>query len=493
MICVDLTRVDLAALDKQIIAPLCHNDEERAQAKAGLEHLRSWIAKLQADGGGRVYVLMMPESLLMATGIDKEFAHAHVLAVPGTKEQSFAEMKQAVDAMRMPVPLPIPGGQGVMGPELRKINGIAVIGFSEAIDKLQSIKPTPRPEFEQALAAGGDRPVTAALVPPKIFAKAVEQILLQPIPGGDKPAGPIISRGLLWMGVGIEPNLDKFSAEAVIQSASADAARTFGDLLRQGVTQLLVENVLKSDASAGTAVVAVQAMALLPEPKGDQLVLSLTGERAATLAKFAQQAYAQQMSVSYAHVSMNNLKQLGLSMLNYEDSYHQLTDHAIRDKNGKPLLSWRVAMLPYLEEGALYKEFHLDEPWDSEHNKKLIDRMPAAFQNPDTASKHPGKTRYVVPVNKDTVFPPDGPIKLSDVADGTSKTIMILEADPDHAVIWTKPDDLEIDPADPLKGLTNGVTAIRAAFCDCHVESFPVSIDPKLFWKMLTRAGGEKD
>src|SRR5260370_4929892 len=68
----------------------------------------------------------------------------------------------------------------------------------------------------------------------------------------------------------------------------------------------------------------------------------------------------------------NNLKQIGLALHNYNDAYARLPAVANFDKQGKPLLSWRVHLLPFIEQEDLYKEFHLDEPWDSEHNKQLI-------------------------------------------------------------------------------------------------------------------------
>src|SRR5882672_4340583 len=68
----------------------------------------------------------------------------------------------------------------------------------------------------------------------------------------------------------------------------------------------------------------------------------------------------------------NDLKQLALAMHNYHSAYGQLPPAAVRDKNGKLLLSWRVLILPYIEQDNLFKEFKLEEPWDSDHNKKLI-------------------------------------------------------------------------------------------------------------------------
>src|SRR5690606_35040423 len=140
--------------------------------------------------------------------------------------------------------------------------------------------------------------------------------------------------------------------------------------------------------------------------------------------------------------SSNNLKQLMLALLNYESVYNQLPAHAIYSEDGKPLLSWRVAILPYIEEQALYEQFHLDEPWDSEHNKQLISQMPQFYLCPSVPlDPKEGKTTYLAPVGKDLYFDgtKDG-MQLRKITDGTSNTIAIVDADDDAAVIWTKPD-----------------------------------------------------
>jgi hypothetical protein len=92
-----------------------------------------------------------------------------------------------------------------------------------------------------------------------------------------------------------------------------------------------------------------------------------------------------------------NARRFGLGMLMHESTMRKFPKAAICDKQGKPLLSWRVALLPYIEETGLYQRFHLDEPWDSEHNKKLLALMPATFASPDAAAVRPGMTRYLVP------------------------------------------------------------------------------------------------
>jgi hypothetical protein len=100
----------------------------------------------------------------------------------------------------------------------------------------------------------------------------------------------------------------------------------------------------------------------------------------------------------------NILLQLGLAMHSYSAMHGHLPPAAIYDKDDKPLLSWRVLLLPYLEQNTLYKEFHLNEPWDSEHNKQLLTKMPKLFAGPDEKALAAHETHYQVFVGKGTAF-----------------------------------------------------------------------------------------
>src|SRR5262249_39546850 len=127
------------------------------------------------------------------------------------------------------------------------------------------------------------------------------------------------------------------------------------------------------------------------------------------------------------------------------------------DANGKPLLSWRVHILPYMEHGELWKQFKLYESWDSEHNPKLIDQMPCVFADPDptirAAVGDKGRTTFVVPFWDDLVFGKKEGMKFKELTDGSSNTILIVEVVPERAAVWTKPDDWEVDMANPLAGV----------------------------------------
>jgi hypothetical protein len=123
-------------------------------------------------------------------------------------------------------------------------------------------------------------------------------------------------------------------------------------------------------------------------------------------------------------------------------------------------------LLPYFGEEALYKQFHLDEPWDSAHNRTLIDKMPAVYRMPDSEDVKKGLTNYLVPVGKGTLFPSAGQgTKLTEVKD-TAHAILVVQAD--HAVTWTKPDDLAFDPQKPTAGLK--IDGFPATYADGHVE-----------------------
>jgi hypothetical protein len=188
--------------------------------------------------------------------------------------------------------------------------------------------------------------------------------------------------------------------------------------------------------------------------------------------------------------SSNNVRQIQLAMLNHEAAFKKFPDRTIRDKNGKPLLSWRVKILPFIEQKNLFDQFHLDEPWDSEHNKELIAMMPAIYRNPDRAEID-NKTNYLLPVGKGTMWEGDEGLKIQQITDGTSNTLMIVEANEDKAVIWTKPDDLDVDMDHPKEGLGDFRDMILVGFCDGSIRMLSKSISNENLRALFTYRGGE--
>jgi prepilin-type processing-associated H-X9-DG protein len=186
----------------------------------------------------------------------------------------------------------------------------------------------------------------------------------------------------------------------------------------------------------------------------------------------------------------NQLKQIGLAMHNYHDVFAAFPASAIYDKAGRPLLSWRVQLLPYLDEEKLYKEFHLDEPWDSEHNKKLLEKIPEVFapQKGQTSEKY--TTFYQGFVGPDAFFEGKRGIRIASITDGTSNTLMIVEAA--NAVPWTKPDDLPYNPKKPLPKLGGHFKGgFNALFCDGSVHFIKDSIAKETLHLLIQRSDGQ--
>lgn len=187
---------------------------------------------------------------------------------------------------------------------------------------------------------------------------------------------------------------------------------------------------------------------------------------------------------------MNNLKQIALAMHIYHDVHNKFPARASYDKAGKPLLSWRVHLLPYLDQQVLYDQFRLDEPWDSEHNIELAQQLPNVYrcQSFEDASK----TVYVTLDGKGTFMEGKEPLEFRNMTDGLSNTLMVVEANPGNAVIWTKPEDLPFDEQQP----GNGLGAIRpqgfqAAYADGSVRLIPADIDPETLRRLILRNDGQ--
>lgn len=205
---------------------------------------------------------------------------------------------------------------------------------------------------------------------------------------------------------------------------------------------------------------------------------------------------ATQMSVSSGRVEQlrNNLKQIGLAMHIYCDHHGTFPSRAMYDQDGKPLLSWRVAILPYLglEAGAgakeLYDQFHLDEPWDSEHNLALLPRMPDVFKSiPKSESS---ETVFLAPVGEQTIFAGGVGHRRVDVTDGLPSTIMVVQAD--RAVPWTKPEDLDFDAAVPMRDLGHAeAKGFHVLLSNGAAWFIMEDIDPDVLRGLMTVNGGE--
>ncbi len=185
----------------------------------------------------------------------------------------------------------------------------------------------------------------------------------------------------------------------------------------------------------------------------------------------------------------NNLKQFALAMHNMHDVYGRFPDDDGLEDDNKGNLSWRVYMLPYLDQAPLYNQFHLDEPWDSDHNKTLIEQMPKIFESPGVTEK--GKTSLHVFTGNGAPFAGDEGPGIRNITDGTSNTIMTVLAGADTADVWTKPGGLDFDPENPVKALGKIDREFLIGLMDGSVDAVSSDIDPESLASLISCAGGE--
>ena len=188
--------------------------------------------------------------------------------------------------------------------------------------------------------------------------------------------------------------------------------------------------------------------------------------------------------------SQENLKNIGLAMHDYHSVMGTFPPAAVLDKNKKLLLSWRVLLLPHMGEEELFRQFKLDEPWDSAHNKKLLTKMPKVYAPVIEKSAEPGYTFYQVFVGKGAAFEGERGLRISDFLDGTSNTALVIEGG--EAVPWTKPADLNYDPKKPLPKLGGQFKdRIYVTFADGSVNVLRPDFGEQAMRELITRAGGE--
>jgi hypothetical protein len=178
----------------------------------------------------------------------------------------------------------------------------------------------------------------------------------------------------------------------------------------------------------------------------------------------------------------------------YADTHGKLPPAVVYGKYGEPLYSWRVLVLPFIEQDALYKEFHHDEPWDSPHNRTLLPRMPRTYAPPSgkVSKVPPHHTVCQVFVGKGTPFEgPEGvPLNAEGFPDGTSNTVLIVEAG--EPVPWTKPADLAYAPDRPLPDIRSLFKdGFRSALADGSIRWVRKGTSEATLRAAITRNGGE--
>jgi Protein of unknown function (DUF1559) len=190
------------------------------------------------------------------------------------------------------------------------------------------------------------------------------------------------------------------------------------------------------------------------------------------------------------------IKQIALALHNYHSIYNCFPPAYVADANGKPMHSWRVLILPFLEYSTLYQSYSMAEPWDGPNNRKLLDQRPSVYHCP-SRDCGPTLTSYAAIVGPGTAFPGSKGTGLDEIRDGTAQTILIAEiANVD--IPWTEPRDLDVrtmswiinDHSKPAISSFH-TRAPTLLFADGSVRGYRTFPSPANLKAMTTIDGGE--
>lgn len=383
------------------------------------------------------------------------------------------------------------------GPQIEPMHGALVLTGAKTIERLKTLKAVARPDLASAFKAAGDSALQVVISPSDDTRRALRESLpaLPDELGGLSGAELVDSFGSLTLAADLPP---KPSLSITLQAKDARAAGQFSELAAAALDLLAKNEDAQRDLPGIKQIVSL----LQPKVQADRLVLKIDEEQG-NLTKIMDELVRPSIVAARAAAnqaqSSNNLRQILIAMHNYHDTFKSFPPQASR-KDDKKLLSWRVRLLPYLEQQELYDQFHLDEPWDSDHNKKLIEKMPRVFAGQGLTNEQlkQGMTNYLVPVGPKTVFEGEAGCRFADITDGTSNTIAAVEVAPEHAVVWTRPDDWRVDFSKPFVGLLGKKAddkpepiGFNAALCDGSVRFISTSIGWETMRKLLQKDDGE--
>lgn len=380
-----------------------------------------------------------------------------------------------------------------------KIGNAVIIGNTERVKKLLDFGLDKRDDVDQLLALTRGHQVTLGIAPSKDHLKVLRQAMPILPPPLNTLDGISMADGLRQIVFTVDSlDVENFQANLTIHSENAEACaavakelgKAFDSIaagepqLPDGLNQFIVQLANGFEVTQSENSIVIEA-------RTEQLVM--VREAFAPLMARAAKASARTMMA-------NKIRQLAISFHNWADSHKGvLPAWAITDEEGKPLLSWRVQILPLIGQSELYEKFHLDEPWDSPHNIKLVTEMPDLYapeggwigESISQQLRSDGKTMFAIPRGEGMFGHPEGR-RFREITDGTSNTIMILTTAPKNAVVWTKPFDVNIDGQSPKsKLLFDEVSLILTVFADGSIHNMDANVDDGVFLQLLQIADGK--
>lgn len=474
----DLDRLDLGATVQTATKLGFQEQDELADLIEAMPALNAEIGKLKQAGISRAYALLRASDV-------QSMGTSWVIPLKSGSDPATAK-KVFLETIFMKLPQ-------LFGEIEATNDAVLASATKDQMDRLKNDRPADANPRQAMWDALGDGALGIMMFADEDSRRVVSELM----PGLPAPfesmTGEFVAEGLAWAGVelklGKTPNL-----KIEVQANSVEAAKTLEEILMTSygfLKQLPQTRQYIPETEFGYVFGALK-----PVRSGNRVSVStdlLTDDMDRLAKMLAPQVKMARIAAANSK-RLNTLRMFALGILNFESAHMRFPTQATVDENGKPLLSWRVQILPYLEQNDLYNQFHLDEPWDSEHNLKLVQRMPESFEDPKPESRNnnkEGKTIYLGAAGEGMIFNGGKEVGFGDLKDGSSNTILLATVAGDHAVPWTKPVDWQVNLNDPTAQLKETKrTDAEVVLADGSTHRIPIATDLKTWQNLIQTADG---
>ena len=369
--------------------------------------------------------------------------------------------------------------------------------------KIKDLKPASKPYLKLAFSQQQGNAITVvAIMPPDIGTKIAAIPRNENGPNRILDLVKVVTDRIQWFSAGI--SVQNEAAQIILQAKSTRNANEIISAIK-GTADLVLKDIQDNPSTVISTTQFTDRLKKITEQftptinDETQLVLMIDRSKAVAFEQTVVQLVAwlqTAQSFSWANQCSLNLKALSVAFNKYKDDKGEYPPAWTTDPLGKPLHSWRVLILPYLDEEDLYNTIRLDEPWDSPHNRQFHTKMPTVFRCPASINATNSTTTYALVVGPDTF--PEGPkaMKPEDLQDAADATIQIVERK--NPVCWMKPEEIPQDIALRGIGIDKGLGSNHArpgfhiVLFDSTSRYVPDTVSSSIFRGILTQRGGEK-
>lgn len=442
-------------------------EETKASSLQQAAFMDQYVEKLKKRGATDVAVLHRIGTELDETRLENR---NRIIAVRCTDESKTKEVKKFLEEYFI-------GGYYFAKP----LGNLVLLGWNDAYSETPRMEKSEIDSLGDALKQVGGQPVRFAMT----LSQDQKKALKQGDPTTWDDGSPASVRNLHWVAAGL--NIAGKELRMTMKASDNDAAKAIASQTRKSLERFVAANGIKRNAPALSDWIESLELPVA----GDTIDLAFKGEQFDSMVQSFSQSIVQVLKRQRNSEASVRARQVAKAFLKYEEENGSFPPPFSVDAKGKPLHSWRVLLLPYIEQRNLFKLFRIDEPWDSKHNLEVAQNVPVQYSiGPAKIVDGLLHTRILAMVGDDSVIRTET-TKFQSIVDGTVDTISVAVGSEEQAVPWTKPVDLQGTPDELSKKMLDAnPDGFWVATTDSAVHYVPPKADAeKLAWALQINDG----